>query len=72
MNNTHNRPKPSKLYGVYTEDTSMTSVVSFPERCSLWGDNRFRGNCDGQLFKNLVLRYRAKSVADPIGGQSHF
>ena len=68
MNNTHHRHKPSKLHGVYTEDTSMTSVVSFPERCSLWGDNRFRGNCDGQLFKNLVLRYRMKSVADPMMG----
>jgi hypothetical protein len=46
----------------------MTSVVSFPTRCSLWGNNRFRGNCDGQLFKNLILRYRAKRVADPMMG----
>lgn len=46
----------------------MTSLVSFPERCSLWGDARYRGNCDGRLFKNLVLRYGARSVADPMMG----
>jgi hypothetical protein len=28
----------------------------------------FRGNCDGRLFKNLVLRYGAKCVADPMLG----
>ena len=43
----------------------MTSVVSYPARCSIWGDSRYRGNCDGRLFKNLVLRYRAERVADP-------
>jgi len=52
----------------YAEDEGMTSVVSYPNRCSLWGDARYRGNCDGRLFKNLVLRYRAKSVADPMMG----
>jgi len=56
------------FYDVYAEDEGMTSVVSYPQRCSLWGDSRFRGNCDGRLFKNLVLRYRAKRVADPMVG----
>ena len=56
------------FYDVYAEDEDMTSVVSYPTRCSLWGDGRFRGNCDGRLFKNLVLRYRAKRVADPMVG----
>ncbi len=46
----------------------MTSLVSYPERCSLWGDAHYRGNCDGRLFKNLVLRYRATRVADPMMG----
>ena len=53
---------------VYREDKTMTSLVSYPERCSLWGDSRYRGNCDGRLFKDLVLRYRAKRVADPMMG----
>jgi hypothetical protein len=56
------------FYDVYAEDEDMTSVVSYPTRCSLWGDARYRGNCDGRLFKNLVLRYRAKRVADPMLG----
>ncbi len=46
----------------------MTSLVSYPERCSLWGDARYRGNCDGRLFKDLVLRYGARRVADPMMG----
>ena len=56
------------FYDVYAEDEDMSSVVSYPERCSLWGDSRYRGNCDGRLFKNLVLRYQAKRVADPMLG----
>jgi len=46
----------------------MTSVVSYPKRCSLWGDGAYRGNCDGRLFLGLVLRYDAKRVADPMMG----
>ena len=53
---------------VYAEETGMTSLVSYPERCRLWGNACFRGNCDGRLFKNLVLRYRASRVADPMMG----
>jgi len=56
------------FYDVYAEDEGMTSVVSYPKRCSLWGDSRYRGNCDGRLFKNLVLRYGARRVADPMVG----
>lgn len=46
----------------------MTSVVSYPKRCSLWGRSDYRGNCDGRLFLALVVRYGAKSVADPMMG----
>jgi len=56
------------FYDVYAEDEDMTSMVSYPQRCSLWGDATYRGNCDGRLFKNLVLRYRARKVADPMAG----
>ena len=48
--------------------TFTSSIVSYPERCSLWGDGRYRGNCDGRLFLNLVRRYNAKRVADPMLG----
>ena len=53
---------------VYSRDPGMTSIVSYPQRCNLWGKPSYRGNCDGRLFKELVLRYRAKSVADPMMG----
>jgi len=56
------------FYDIYAEDEGMTSVVSYPNRCSLWGDSRYRGNCDGRLFKNLVLRYHVRKVADPMAG----
>ena len=56
------------FYDIYAEDENMTSVVSYPDRYGGWGDGRYRGNCDGRLFKDLVLRYRAKKVADPMAG----
>jgi hypothetical protein len=56
------------FYDIYAEDEGMTSVVSYPNRCMLWGDSRYRGNCDGRLIKDLILRYHAKSVADPMEG----
>lgn len=53
---------------LYTADPNLGSVVSYPSRCQAWGDSRYRGNCDGTLFKELVLRYRPKRVADPMMG----
>jgi len=52
----------------YEPDPNLGSVVSYPSRCQLWGDGRYRGNCDGTLFKELVLRYRPGRVADPMMG----
>lgn len=46
-----------------------TSVIADPGgRYNRWGSNRYRGNCDGRLFADLVLRYNARSVADPMIG----
>lgn len=44
------------------------SIVSYPERCPLWGDARYRGNCDGRLLMDLLRRYGPRSVADPMEG----
>ena len=44
------------------------SLVSYPRRCNLWGDANYRGNCDGRLFKGLILHYGAKRIADPMMG----
>jgi len=56
------------FYDVYAEDEDMTSVVSSPHRCQLWGRSGYRGNCDGRLVKDLILRYGAQKVADPMEG----
>lgn len=57
-----------RLQEPYEPDPHMCSVVSYPQRCNLWGDSGFHGNCDGSLFKELVLRYRPLKVADPMMG----
>ncbi|TWT44354.1 hypothetical protein RAS1_07680 [Phycisphaerae bacterium RAS1] len=44
------------------------SIVSYPTRSPLWGDARYRGNCDGRLILDLIVRYRPRSVADPMEG----
>ena len=56
------------FYDIYAEDEEMTSIVSYPQRCSQFGSSQYRGNCDGRLIKDLVLRYRARKVADPMQG----
>ena len=55
------------FYDIYAEDVDMTSVVSYPDR-GPWGDHKYSGNCSGRLIKNLILRYRARRVADPMQG----
>ncbi|MHC4638315.1 MAG: hypothetical protein ACYTBV_12580 [Planctomycetota bacterium] len=55
------------FYDIYAEEEDMTSVVSYPTRAP-FGDHRYRGNCDGRLIKNLILRYRATKVCDPMEG----
>ena len=55
------------FYDLYDEDEDMTSVVSYPTRAP-FGDHGYRGNCDGRLIKNLILRYRAAKVCDPMEG----
>lgn len=58
MTETISLPKP----------TITASVVSHGRRLNRWGSNKYRGNCDGRIFADLVLRYGAKSVADPMIG----
>jgi hypothetical protein len=55
------------FYDVYAEDENMTSVVSYQDR-GPWGNPKYRGNCSGRLIKNLILRYSARRVADPMQG----
>ncbi len=56
------------FYDVYAGNESMTSVVSYPNRMSLWGSSSYRGNCDGRLIKDLICRYHARKIAEPMEG----
>jgi len=56
------------FYDIFAEDEDMTSVVSYPNRCPLFGDGKYRGNCDGRLLKDLLLRYKVRPVGDPMQG----
>jgi hypothetical protein len=55
------------FYDIYAEDENMTSVVSYLDR-GPFGDPKYPGNCSGHLAKNLILKYGATRVADPMQG----
>lgn len=61
----HALDTPSTLYD---QRIPLVSLVSYPQRCNAWGDGRYRGNCDGRLFLQLVQHYRPRCVADPMLG----
>lgn len=44
------------------------SVASTPRRDQRFGRADFPGNCDGSLFKALILRYGPNRIADPMMG----
>jgi hypothetical protein len=54
-------------YGLYNENTQLCSVVSYPDR-GPWGHPGYRGNCSGHLVKDLILRFKCRSVFDPAEG----
>lgn len=68
MKTQHRRPTSTSVTDDHPPAWEHGSVVSYPKRCSLWGDARFRGNCDGGLFLSLVRRYKPLRVADPMLG----
>ena len=55
------------FYGLYEENKELCSVVSYPDR-GPWGSSSYRGNCTGYIVKDLILRFRCRSVFDPSEG----
>ena len=55
------------FYGLYEANKGLCSVVSYPDR-GPWGDSRYRGNCTGYIVKELILRFKCRSVFDPAEG----
>lgn len=41
----------------------LTTIMSYPER-GKYGDNKYRGNCSGELIKDLILHFGPKHVSD--------
>ena len=55
------------FYDLYAENTELSSVVSYPNR-GPWGNSSYRGNCTGHIVKDIILRFKCKSVFDPSEG----
>lgn len=45
-----------------------STIVSYPDRNNKYGNNQYRGNCSGQLIKDLLEFYKPKRVFDPMVG----
>lgn len=45
-----------------------STIVSYPDRDSRYGNNKYRGNCSGLLIKDLLEYYKPKKVFDPMVG----
>ncbi|MBE5940816.1 MAG: hypothetical protein E7266_10565 [Lachnospiraceae bacterium] len=47
----------------------MKSVVSYPERNDRYGNNKYRGNCSGEIIKDFINQYNMNYLSDyMIGG----
>lgn len=47
---------------------ALTSIVSYEDRNNTFGNNKYRGNCSGELIKDLISFYNPKKVFDPMVG----
>lgn len=50
----------------------MLSIVSYPDRNNAYGNNMYRGNCSGELIKDLLQFYKPKRAYDPMVGGGTF
>jgi len=49
----------------------LTSIVSYEDR-NKWGDSNYRGNCSGELIKELLDYFKPKMAFDPMVGGGTF
>lgn len=47
---------------------NLTTIMSYPKRNDKYGNNKYRGNCSGELIKDLLKFYKPKRVFDPMCG----
>lgn len=46
----------------------MQSIVSYPDRNNSYGRNTYRGNCSGELIKDIIKQYKLKGLSDFMVG----
>lgn len=46
----------------------LSTIFDYPERSDKYGDCHYRGNCAGELIKDLLLYFKPKKVFDPMTG----
>lgn len=46
----------------------LTTILDYPERNNKYGNNKYRGNCTGELIKDLILYFKPKKFFDPMTG----
>lgn len=45
----------------------QSSIISYPNR-GPWGDNKWRGNASGHVYKDLFEQLKPKVFTDPMQG----
>ncbi len=45
-----------------------STLLSFPDRGSCWGDRRYRGNCSGWIHAFLIWKYHVSKLAELFSG----
>ena len=46
----------------------MQSIVSYPDRNNSYGRNTYRGNCSGELIKDIIKQYKLQGLSDFMVG----
>jgi len=63
--------KALAIRGIGELGRGLTTVVSYPDRGN-YGDNKWRGNCSGELIKDLLEYAQPKKAFDPMVGSGTF
>jgi hypothetical protein len=52
--------------------SKLSTIVSYPDRNNSYGNNKYRGNCSGELIKDLLTHFNPKHAYDPMVGGGTF
>ena len=49
-------------------EQNNSTLLSFPDRNSDWGESSYRGNCTGWIHAFLIWKYKVKKLAELFAG----